>query len=187
MMHIRNTKAVFMLVLFWAGFFFCPMFDSPVFGDRETQFMEITALKTYAMWKNSPQSTHILDVRSAQEYALTGHPPMAHNIPLAFWTDRYDALRNTYLMEQNPDFVKQAKERFPKDETLLVLCRSGIRSETAARLLVRAGFTKVYNIIDGTDGPRHGSVAAGREGAAGWKNSGAPWTYNLDSTLIHSP
>jgi hypothetical protein len=32
-------------------------------------------------------------------------------------------------MKSNPDFVAQAKERFKPSDTLLVMCRSGGRSE----------------------------------------------------------
>ena len=38
------------------------------------------------------------------------------------------------------------------DDTLMVMCRSGGRSAMAANALAKAGFKKVYNIIDGMEG-----------------------------------
>ena len=55
-------------------------------------------------------------------------------------------------MELNPEFIPDVKRRFKPDETLLVMCRSGDRSAMAVNALAKAGFTNVYNIIDGMEG-----------------------------------
>ena len=55
-------------------------------------------------------------------------------------------------MKLLPDFVSRVSEVAKPDDTILVVCRSGGRSALAANLLARAGFTKVYNIIDGMEG-----------------------------------
>ena len=49
--------------------------------------------------------------------------------------------------------------------------------------LAAAGFTHVYNIIDGMEGSRIDdpeSVFDGMSTKNGWKNSGLPWSYDLD-------
>ena len=37
----------------------------------------------------------------------------------------------------------------PRDRTVVIYCRSGQRSETAARTLMKAGYTAVYNLRGG--------------------------------------
>jgi len=62
-------------------------------------------------------------------------------------------------------------------DTILVMCRSGGRSAIAANLLAKAGFTKVYNIIDGMEGDGNGDSDSVVQG--GWKNSSCPWTKKI--------
>ena len=44
---------------------------------------------------------------------------------------------------------------------LLLICRSGVRSHYAAEILAEAGFTRVYNVLDGFE--------------KGWRPAGLPW------------
>jgi len=149
---------------------------------------DVSAGTAYELWKADPDRVTILDVRTRAEYALVGHPPMAHNIPLAFWTDRFDAARGDYRMEQNPDFLEQVKKRIDATDRVLVLCRSGQRSGFAASLLQRAGFERVHNIADGFEGrivADSGGLITGNPSKDGWKQSGAPWTYELAPALVY--
>jgi rhodanese-related sulfurtransferase len=68
----------------------------------------------------------IIDVRTEGEYK-SGHVENSINIPL-------DVITST-VTEQFPN----------KDEKLYVYCRSGNRSAQAAKLLVKAGYTNVYD------------------------------------------
>jgi rhodanese-related sulfurtransferase len=70
----------------------------------------------------------VLDVRQPDEYE-SGHVPGARLIPLAEVPDRLGEL--------------------PADEELLVICRSGVRSLTAAEFLVQQGIPAV-NVAGGT-------------------------------------
>jgi rhodanese-related sulfurtransferase len=45
--------------------------------------------------------------------------------------------------------VAAAARRWRTDETIVVVCRSGRRSEQAARMLVLAGFDRVMNMVGG--------------------------------------
>lgn len=67
----------------------------------------------------------ILDVRSEAEYEQ-GHIPDAVLLPL-------DTIEEGELVEL-PE----------KDQTILVYCRSGVRSKIAARILDRMGYTNVF-------------------------------------------
>ena len=49
--------------------------------------------------------------------------------------------------------------------------------------LAAAGFTNAYNVLDGMEGSRvddADSVFDGMRMKNGWKNSGLPWTYDID-------
>jgi rhodanese-related sulfurtransferase len=63
------------------------------------------------------------------------------------------------------------------------MCRSGGRSAMAVNGLAVAGFTNVYQIVDGMEGDAvkdPDSVFQGQRLMNGWKNSGLPWTYEPD-------
>lgn len=68
----------------------------------------------------------LIDVRSSAEFAA-GHIPGALNIPVQELGARLNELR-------------------PKDAPVVVYCRSGHRSGTAARLLKNAGFAAVHDL-----------------------------------------
>ncbi|MEH7356114.1 sulfurtransferase TusA family protein [Neobacillus drentensis] len=70
----------------------------------------------------------ILDVREAAEYAFN-HIPNAISIPLGELEERMDELN--------------------KENEILVLCRTGNRSDLAAQLLAKNGFMNVINVVPG--------------------------------------
>ncbi|HXX66736.1 MAG TPA: rhodanese-like domain-containing protein [Polyangiaceae bacterium] len=73
----------------------------------------------------------VVDVREAHEWA-TGHIPGARRVGL-------NELRN------NP------KGALPRDGVVFV-CAAGVRSETAARIALSNGLTRVYNLTSGMRG-----------------------------------
>jgi len=147
----------------------------------------VTAREAFEMWKTDPKWVKIVDVRTPEEYLFVGHAEMARNIPIAFVKYDWDADENEPVLEPNPDFVPCAKNLFGATDTLLVLCRSGGRSALAVNALAKAGFEHVYNVIDGMEGDlvnNPGSVYHGKRMKNGWKNSGPPWTYEVDPDLL---
>ncbi|MFM5904031.1 MAG: rhodanese-like domain-containing protein [Microbacteriaceae bacterium] len=79
----------------------------------------------------------VLDVREDHEFE-DGHVPQAHHIPLGVVPDRYLEI--------------------PQDEKILVICKSGRRSQVAADFLISKGFSAV-SVVGGTDG----WIESGRE------------------------
>ena len=147
----------------------------------------VTAQGAYAMWAAEPERVNVLDVRTPEEYIFVGHAAMARNIPLLFICYQWDAGKDEPVVRPNPDFVSRARELFAATGKLLVMCRSGGRSALAVNALAQAGFVNVYNIIDGMEGDEvkePGSVYLGKRMKNGWKNSGAPWTYECDPALL---
>jgi rhodanese-related sulfurtransferase len=139
------------------------------------------------MWKADPQRVKILDVRTPEEYLFVGHAEMARNIPIGFVKYQWNAEKNEPVLAPNPDFIPSAKRLFSATDTILVTCRSGGRSALAVNALAKAGFARAYNIIDGMEGDLvndPGSVNHGKRMKNGWKNSGAPWTYDVNQALL---
>ena len=150
----------------------------------------VTSQEAYAMWKGKPESIHVIDVRTPEEYVFVGHPEMAVNIPIGFVEHKWDAKGNDFMLVPNSDFIASVKSRHSPSDTLLVMCRSGNRSAIAVNFLAKAGFTNAYNITDGMEGDKvkdpH-SAFHGKRMLDGWKNSGSPWTYDVDLELLRIP
>lgn len=150
---------------------------------QTTLELYVTAAQAYEKWQAAPDSIKVLDVRTLEEYIFVGHAPMSQNIPLYYQTDGFNTEKGRYNMQPNPDFVSQVKQVASPDETLLVMCRSGGRGAMAVNQLAEAGYTQVYNIVDGMEGDAiddPDSVFMGQRLKNGWKNSGLPWTYKID-------
>jgi rhodanese-related sulfurtransferase len=75
----------------------------------------------------------VIDVREASEYCGSGgHLPGAYNYPY------------------NSDYLEDHYTDFDPAEKILVICRSGSRSNAASNFLDSKGFTQVYDIQGGT-------------------------------------
>ncbi|WP_174873925.1 rhodanese-like domain-containing protein [Vogesella oryzae] len=105
----------------------------------------------------------IVDVRSAAEWQFVGVVPDAVRVEL----------RTFPGMQPNTQFVAQLEAQVPKDATVLFICRSGARSDEAAKLAAEAGYRDAYNILEGFEGDR--DAAQHRGCVNGWKAAGLPW------------
>lgn len=142
----------------------------------------VTAQQAYEKWKAQPDKVMIIDVRTPEEYLFVGHPTMAWKIPVAVQSYEWDAEKGQFPLKPLMDFATRVQQVARPDDTIMVMCRSGGRSAIAANMLAKAGFTNVFNIIDGMEGDVNAdseSVAQAQPLKAGWKNSGCPWTKKL--------
>jgi rhodanese-related sulfurtransferase len=73
----------------------------------------------------------------------------------------------------NPDFVEQLGQVAGKDDVLLFLCRSGVRSRHAAKLATENGYAHCYDILEGFEGDK--DAEGHRKNVAGWCKAGLPW------------
>jgi len=73
----------------------------------------------------------------------------------------------------NLQFAEQLGEVAGKDDVLLFLCRSGVRSRHAARLATEHGFSNAFDVLEGFEGDKDG--AGHRKNLAGWCKAGLPW------------
>lgn len=74
----------------------------------------------------------IIDVRNKDEFS-SGHIPNSINIPLDYLS------KNIYYISNY------------KNYPVVVYCKAGIRSETAANYLLKEGFTQIYVLRGGID------------------------------------
>jgi rhodanese-related sulfurtransferase len=159
-------------------------------GKQTTLGLYVTAREAYEKWRAAPQDVMVIDVRTPEEFIFVGHPDMAWLIPFATQTYEWDAGKRMYAMKPLPDFVERVLKVAKPSSTLLVTCRSGGRGAMAVNALAKAGFTNVYNITDGVEGDEvkdPESVFVGQRLVNGWKNSGAPWTYEIDPARVVLP
>jgi len=114
-----------------------------------------------------------VDVRTQAEWAFVGLPDLtnaATKLVCVEWQRFPD-------MVVNPDFVKKiVDEVLQTTPAIFTLCRSGQRSQSAARALTLQGFTDCYNVAGGFEGDRDASGHRGR--VNGWKFDGLPWVQN---------
>jgi rhodanese-related sulfurtransferase len=131
-----------------------------------------------------------IDVRDPHEMAFIGHPLLIdRNVPRKLRTMEFVEKKGTYGWKDNPDFAAEVErvmqaEGLGKDAPVIVMCRSGGRSAMAADALAKAGFTRVWNLVDGFEG---GKNEDGVRNVNGWRNAGLPWAYKIDPAKVWRP
>ena len=128
---------------------------------------DLSPREAWRLLESEPRAV-LIDVRTEAEWRAVGVPRLdaLGKAPLLVeWQDMTGGL--------NPRFVDEVEAQgLPADAPVLLLCRSGVRSLSAAVALTRAGFGPCINIADGFEGP---PGPDGRRTIAGWKVEGLPW------------
>lgn len=114
----------------------------------------------------STGQAQLVDVRTAEERKFVGLVPESLHVPWATGTS----------MTRNPRFTRELEAKVGKDTPVLLLCRSGKRSVLAAEAATKAGFTHVFNILEGFEGEIDAQQHRG--GSDGWRLRGLPWTQD---------
>lgn len=159
-------------------------------GKQTVLGLYVTAKEAYEKWKSAPDKIKIIDVRTQEEFLFVGFAPMAWKIPVAVQSFEWDTEKKQYPVLPIIDFVNRVKEITNKDDILMIMCRSGGRSAIAVNMLAEAGFTNVYQIVDGMEGDvvtDEDSVFKGQRMMNGWKNAGCPWTNELSPWRLILP
>ncbi len=153
----------------------------------------MTAEDAYKHTMGNMDKTLFVDIRTPSELNYLGVVTvMDAHVPLVFmdstaWNDK----KHRYKRAKNNNFVSDIdaalkKKGLGKDDTVILMCRSGSRSAQAANMLADAGYTKVYNVVDGYEGSKaKDEPNKGKRTVNGWKNSGLPWTYTLDRDYMY--
>jgi len=111
--------------------FFTRLFSG--MGAPGHQLVQPAEYKARYMDAKAPHT--LVDVRTPEEFAA-GYIPGAINISL--------------------QELQQKMNRIPKDQPVIVYCRSGNRSAFAANMLMQAGYTEVYDLCGIIDWVRQG-------------------------------
>tara|TARA_Y100001960_G_scaffold206597_1_gene215671 strand:+ start:438 stop:809 length:372 start_codon:yes stop_codon:yes gene_type:complete len=99
----------------------------------------------------------LLDVRTTEEWDMVGKPD---GDKIGLKTYFLEIKRDAFF-----DFVKEFKDfNISQDNEILVICKSGERSQISAELLYRENY-KAINISDGFEGSTEG---------VGWKGCDLP-------------
>lgn len=116
----------------------------------------------------------LIDVRTNAEWSFVGVPDTS-----ALGKELFCIEWQTYpTMNVNEEFAatvaQAAKEAGASEETnLFFLCRSGVRSRSAAIAMTKAGFRAAHNVAGGFEGDLDEERHRGRSN--GWKAAGLPW------------
>ncbi len=116
------------------------------------------------------QAAVLVDCRTRAEWSYVGAPDLTSldkTVVFIEW--------NTFPEGAvNPDFITQLEQaRVGRDQPVMFLCRSGVRSKAAAAAAAAAGWHVTYNISDGFEGPP--DEEGHRGSRSGWKVEGLPW------------
>jgi len=97
----------------------------------------------------------------------TKKKPMALPSHHVAWNDGPD-------WDINPHFVGQVKKVTQSmDRPVVLICRSGQRSDSAARAAAAAGYGMAFNVLEGFEGAK--DADGHRSTLGGWRKAGLPW------------
>jgi rhodanese-related sulfurtransferase len=163
---------------------------------RETQLgLYVTAAEAWELMQENDRAV-LIDVRDPIEIKFTGFAePTDIHVPWVLADrDSFDEEAKTWPMVRNADFEAQVKERLDalgvaEDDPIIVMCRSGAtRSAPGADVITEMGFSQVYSVNDGFEGStlKEGD-SKGVRAMNGWRNSGLPWSYEIDPEVAWRP
>lgn len=116
-------------------------------------------------------SAVLIDVRSSMEYLFVGHARGSVHVP---WIDEPDWVVDPHF----PAHVRKVMlgglaHGEHKSSPVVLICRSGKRSQEAGEMLLENGFNEVYNVLEGFEGELDHEHH--RSTLGGWRFHGLPW------------
>ena len=141
-----------------------------MFYDREEMSYKRNLLPKMAVERlqNNPQALFV-DVRSKAEYKYVGYPENSILIP---WIDDPDWQPNPEAFSEAVMQELDGRENLLNTEIILI-CRSGFRSNEALKCLENKGFTQVSHVASGFEGDLDENDHRGN--LNGWRHDGMPW------------
>jgi len=121
--------------------------------------------------QNNPQALFV-DVRSKAEYKYVGYPENSILIP---WIDDPDWEPNPVVFSDSVMQELDGRENLLNTEIILI-CRSGYRSNEALKCLEDKGFTQVSHVASGFEGDLDENDHRGN--LNGWRHDGMPWSQS---------
>lgn len=122
----------------------------------------LTPSEAHAVWQLAP-GARLVDVRTRAEWDWVGRVPDAVEVE---WLSYPGS-------KPNPSFLAQLKREVDTEALVMFMCRSGGRSDQAARAASAAGYLDCYNVLEGFEGDNDAQEHRNRIG--GWRHAGLPW------------
>jgi len=147
-------------------------------GDLEDSMSEasyagdVSPSEAWQILEQEPDAV-MVDCRTDMEWRHVGLPDLSGlgKETLCVQWQRYPD------MSVNEAFAKDlAAQGVRPEQTVLFLCRSGVRSMSAAIAMTARGYRRCLNVSGGFEGPHDAERHRGR--IAGWKASGLPWVQD---------
>lgn len=123
---------------------------------------ELLPVEASLLLKSAP-GAKLVDVRTKAECDWVGRIPGAIEIEWASYPG----------MKPNPNFLAALQQQVDKEALVLFICRSGARSHNAAQVAAQAGYTEVYNVLEGFEGDKNAEQH--RNALNGWRVANLPW------------
>jgi rhodanese-related sulfurtransferase len=135
-------------------------------GEGQPYAGAVTPQEAFALVQADPR-VKLVDVRTNAERDWIGRPAIPEQ--------QHGAVQWTLYPggAPNPDFATQLQQVADKEDVVLFLCRSGVRSRHAARVATELGFQDAYDILEGFEGDR--DAEGHRKTVGGWCKAGLPW------------
>jgi len=135
-------------------------------GEGQPYAGAVTPQEAFALVQADPR-VKLVDVRTNAERDWIGRPAIPE--------PQHGAVQWTLYPggAPNPDFATQLQQVADKEDVVLFLCRSGVRSRHAARVATELGFQDAYDILEGFEGDR--DAEGHRKTVGGWCKAGLPW------------
>lgn len=162
---------------------------------QTTLGLYVTAREAWDMLQRDQQAL-LVDVRDPIEVKFTGFAkPTDIHVPWMMadpgnWSEE----TSSWAMKPNPDFEDQLIGKLNElganyDTSIIVMCRSGsTRSAPVVDMLAERGYKQAWTVVDGFEGStlKEGD-SKGVRALNGWRNSGLPWSYEIDRAVAWKP
>jgi rhodanese-related sulfurtransferase len=140
--------------------------------------MSLKQINPQDAWKILDEDKHslLVDVRTFEELNFVGHVDLssiaAKSIILPWRIYPRMELNSAFISELS-NFIAKTFPSNPLDTNLLFLCKTGGRSNEAAKSMSEIGYKNTYNITGGFEGEADSSGHRGN--INGWKAANLPW------------
>jgi rhodanese-related sulfurtransferase len=127
----------------------------------------VTPQQAYALLQEDP-TVKLIDVRTRAERDWVGQVKIeGAQLHAIEW--------NVYPQgTPNPAFLDELDQVTDKNQVLLFMCRSGVRSRHAAKAATEHGYANCFDILEGFEGAK--DAEGHRKTIEGWCFAQLPWT-----------
>ncbi len=133
----------------------------------------VTVTEVWSRLASDPASV-LIDVRTKAEWTYVGVPDLSRigkSPVFVEWQSYPDNRVDPEFGDRLTSLLDEKRTR--TDDELFFLCRSGVRSLSAARAMTTRGYGRCRNVAEGFEGPLDDERHRGR--TSGWKFAGLPW------------